>query len=530
MNKNILVVRLSSLGDVILTSAPILNLKINFPDSRIVYLTKEDYRSIVDCFDGIDEIITLPQSVSALDYFKLGLKLDDYSFDTIIDLHGSFRSWFARKIITADNKAVYPKRRLERLRIVKRHSIPAAWPHTIDLYNDCIQQLSGRVVCKRPVLYPITFEEGMLGRLSALFGQGRLVVIAPGAAHPDKQWSMERFTEVALQLHRSHGAGIIWAVTSIDKGKSQLEGKISADRFLELIDYPVDKLAGVMARADLAIANDSGIAHLSSAVGTPVITLFGPTHPSLGFAPCGLFDRVVDVDEPCRPCSLHGEKPCYRDERYCLHRITPEMVCETACDLLDSSVNSSRALFVDRDGTIIVDKNFLSDPDEIEFEPGAVEALRRGQAMGFKLVILSNQSGVARGYFGLETVERVNERLLSMLSAEKVQVDALYFCPHLAGGVVDEFALSCDCRKPAPGMAEEAARQLRVDLRRSYVVGDKIDDLDLARVIGARSFLVRTGYGKQQEQQLKAHSINSNLIVCDDLGSAVEQIRAIEGA
>lgn len=529
MKKNILVVRLGSLGDVILTSATVLNLKINFPDSHIVYLTKERYQPLVECFEGIDEIMTLPQSAGSVDYIKLVLDLDGYNFDSIIDLHGNFRSWLSRKIITANTRCVYPKRRIERLRIVKKHRIPTAWPHTIDLYNNCIEQLGGRVVCKRPIMRPPVAEREISSTLKPVENKGNVVVIAPGAAHPNKQWPMERFTEVAVNLHRSHGAVIVWAVTATDKGQSQLESKISADHFLELVDYPVDKLAGVIARSDLTIANDSGIAHLSSAVGTPVVALFGPTHPALGFAPRGLFDRVVDVDEFCRPCSLHGKKPCYRYDRYCFTRITLEMVCKAARDLLDSSVNSSRVLFVDRDGTIMIDKNFISDPDEIEFEPGSVQALRRAKAMGFKLVVLSNQSGVARGFFGLDTVERMNERFLSMLSAEGVKVDALYYCPHLADSDVEEFAIQCDCRKPAPAMAEEAACRLGIDLRQSYVIGDKIDDLNLGRVIGARSFLVRTGHGREQEQLMKAHGINDREAVCDDLQSAVEQIRAIEG-
>jgi D,D-heptose 1,7-bisphosphate phosphatase len=529
MKKNILVVRFSSLGDVVLTSATVLNLKVNFPNSHIVYLTKERYKPLVECFEGVDEIMTLPQSPGSIDHFKLTLKLDEYDFDSIVDLHGNFRSWLTRKIITADTRCVYPKRRIERLRMVKKHRLPAAWPHTIDLYNECVERLGGRVVCKRPIIKPSVAEKEISSILKPVENKKHVVVIAPGAAHPNKQWPMERFAEVAENLHRSHGAAIVWAVSATDRGQSQLKSKIPADYFLEPVDYPVDKLAGVIARADLTIANDSGIAHLSSAVGTPVVALFGPTHPALGFAPRGLFDRVVEVDEFCRPCSLHGEKECHRDKRYCFTRITPEMVYETACDLLDSAVNSSRALFVDRDGTIMVDKNFLSDPDEIEFVSGSVEALRFAKAMGYRLVVLSNQSGVARGFFGLDTVEKINKRFLSMLSAEGVQVDALYFCPHLADGTVDEFAVECDCRKPAPAMAEEAARSLRIDLRRSYVIGDKIDDLNLGQVIGACSFLVRTGHGREQEQLLKAHGINDRKTVCDDLQSAVGLISTGEG-
>lgn len=517
------------MGDIILTSATVLDLKINFPDSHIVFLTKERYRSLVACFEGIDEIVTLPEPAGSLDYVRLLLELDACDFDMVIDLHGNFRSWFARKMVTANTKVCYPKRRYERLMIVKKHRNPATWPHTIDLYNSCVEQLGGRVVCKRPVVKPSHLEKGISDRIEALVEKGRLVVMVPGAAHPNKQWPMERFAEVALQLHQSCSAAVVWAITSADKGKSELGSKIPGDYFFELVDCPVAELAGVISRAGMTIANDSGVAHLSSAVGTPVVAVFGPTHQSLGFAPRGLFDKVVEVDEFCRPCSLHGKKPCYREERYCFTRVTSEMVYETACNLLNSDINSSRALFVDRDGTIIVDKEFLSDPDEIEFERGAVEALRLAKGMGLKLVILSNQSGVARGLFGVDTVEQINERLLEMLSAKGVKVDALHFCPHLADGAVDEFAVACDCRKPAPAMAEEAARRLGVDLRRSYVIGDKVDDLNLGRVIGARSFLVRSGHGGLQEQQLKLNGItNKATIVFNDLLSAVKNIGAIE--
>ncbi|MFH1372662.1 MAG: HAD-IIIA family hydrolase [bacterium] len=526
MKRHLLVIRFSSLGDVVLTSATVLNLKLLYPDSRLVFLTKAAYQPIVKLFGCVDEIVTLPQPCGGRDYFNFLLDLDERQFDTVIDLHGSIRSWLARKIVTAGAKTVYPKRRWERLQIVRKHHLLLVWPHTIDLYNDCVEQLGGIALCRRPVINAPGTTTSPPNKLSATSDPGRQVVIAPGAAHPNKQWLLERFAEVATTLHRSHGVAIIWAITAADRGKVSLAERIDPRHFVELVDCPITDLAAVLEKADLTIANDSGVAHLSSAVGTPVLSLFGPTHPALGFAPRGLFDRVVEVEESCRPCSLHGKKPCYRSERFCFTRISPEMVSEMAGELLDVAVNSARALFVDRDGTIIVEKEFLADPDEIEFESGAIDALRKAQAMGFKLVILSNQSGVARGRFGLDTVERVNERLLSMLAAAGVEIAGLYYCPHYAGGVVEEFATRCRCRKPAPAMAEEAARQLGINLRRSYVIGDKADDVNLGRVIGARAFLVETGHGRNQEPLLSTGS--ERVTVCDNLAAAVERIRKLE--
>ena len=294
---------------------------------------------------------------------------------------------------------------------------------------------------------------------------------------------------------------------------------------MELVDFPVDQLAAVLARAELTIANDSGIGHLSSAAGTPVLAIFGPTHAVLGFAPRGLHDRVIGVDEYCRPCSLHGKKPCFREERFCLTRISPEQVAREAAEILDSGVNRAPALFVDRDGTVMVDKGYLSDPEQVELLKGSAEALRLAKAGSYRIVIVTNQSGVARGYFGTREVERTNGRLLELLAAEGVDVDGIYYCPHHSTeGKVPEFSIECQCRKPSSGMAEQAALDLGVDLRRSIVIGDTPADYDLGRIIGGQSLLVRTGYGAMTEEQLKSTGQMSSGCVFDDLLQAVEHV------
>lgn len=549
MKQPILLVRLSSLGDIVLSSATVLNFKINFPDRRLVFLTKEPYRPLVELFDGVDEVVTVSASASAREMAQVALKLDRYNFELIADLHGNFRSWVLRKVVTANAKLVYPKRRAERLRIVKTHRLPEVVPHTIDLYNDVLERLGKRVVARRPVIPRRSLDPA--AHLSSLPKGKPLVVVAPGAAHPTKQWDIERFAEVARLAHQQFDAVIAWVVVSTDAGKVRLGEEMPRGYFFEIVDLPIEQLAAVLSRASMTIANDSGVAHLSSAVGTPVVAVFGPTHPALGFSPRGLWDKVVQVDEPCRPCSLHGKKPCPREQRYCLTRITPEMVFEAVEEIMRATQVWRKALFIDRDGTIIADKHFLSDEEKIEFLPGAGEALREAQRAGFALVVLSNQSGVARGYFDIDTVERVNERFLSLLTMERfddessfdsqifldfykllrvttsrVEVDGLYYCPHYENGTNPLYAIPCRCRKPAPGMAEEAAEQIGIDLRRSYVIGDKLDDVNLARVLGAPPILVRTGHGKEQERLLEIYGMKDAVMVADDLRSAIAYITA----
>ncbi len=516
MKFKILVIRFSSLGDVILASAPVLNLKIAYPESTIFFLTKEKFAPIVGRFSAIDEVLTISNSPGIEDVFKAVKQIESQEYDLIVDLQGNFRSYLIRNLSFAGQKLVYARDRIERSRIVKIKVFPDQIIHTIDKYNSVVSLLDKYPVALRPVID---------AREDQKFSQTRQrVVMAPGASFPDKEWPVEQFAQVAEQLCQKHQAKIIWATTAGQDDKLKLEEKIGKECFIKLINYPLDHLADIIHSSDLCISNDSGIAHLSSAVGTPVLAIFGPTHPALGFAPRGLFDKIIEVDEFCRPCSLHGDKPCFRKERYCLTRISPEHIFSEASALLEKRKNQAGALFLDRDGTIIIDKPFDSNPDNIEFVPGSIEALLRAQKLGLKLVIVSNQSGVARGYFDLETAEVFSQVLVKKLNQKGVNIDANYFCPHYVHGTVAKYAIRCHCRKPSAGMAEQAARTLNLNLRHSYVVGDKLDDFNLGKVIGAAPFLVKTGQGQDYVGFLRKSYRNSENFICENLLEAVRRI------
>lgn len=512
-----LVIRFGSLGDVILTSPAVLNLKFHQPDSRLIFLTKKRFRGVAETLDGVDEVVTIPDHATPAQLFKVALQLEDVGFDRIVDLHGNPRSWFVRTVLTANRKVVYPKRRLQRRAAVRRHRkvIPNDFPHTIDLYNRAVASLGAGICARRPVL-----THGVLSLESASFVERNapVVLLAPGAAHPNKQWPLERFAALAERLTIDYHAGIVWALTGADAPSlASFRGK--GDNDLVLVDAPLGELAALLARVDLTVSNDSGLGHLSSAVGTSTLVLFGPTHPVLGFAPRGLRDRVVQVDEPCRPCSLHGAAPCFREERFCFTRLSVDAVFEAAAEMLDRRGRHA-ALLVDRDGTLIANKHYLSDPEEIEFIDGSIEALKLAREKGYRIVLVSNQSGVARGLFPIEKVHTVNDRITAMLRQHGVEIDGFYFCPHYPAGVPgNPYVMACECRKPAPGMAEQAALALNLDLRRAVVIGDSLADTNMARAIGARRVLVRTGYGNQYLPKIDAYTE-----VAEDLLGAVRSL------
>lgn len=142
-----------------------------------------------------------------------------------------------------------------------------------------------------------------------------------------------------------------------------------------------------------------------------------------------------------------------------------------------------RLALLDRDGTIIVDKVYLSDPDGIAFAPGAIEGMRLLRDAGFALVLITNQSGIARGFFDAATLKRIHDRLVSMLAAEGLRLEAIYVCPHQPGD-------GCDCRKPAPGMLRRAMRELGFGPDEAVMIGDSDADMGAAEAAGVRAVRV----------------------------------------
>ena len=172
------------------------------------------------------------------------------------------------------------------------------------------------------------------------------------------------------------------------------------------------------------------------------------------------------------------------------------------------------AVFIDRDGTIMIEREYLADPDGVQIIPGSFEALAALREAGFALVIVTNQSGIARGYYSIEDYQAVAARLDALLEEAGVAVDMTRFCPHHP-----DLGGTCPCRKPGTGMYLDAAEELGLDPARSYYVGDKLTDVMPALELGGRGILVRTGYGSE----LEASALEPILVV-DDLAAAAELI------
>ena len=166
-----------------------------------------------------------------------------------------------------------------------------------------------------------------------------------------------------------------------------------------------------------------------------------------------------------------------------------------------SSTSSARAVFLDRDDTIIRDTGYLSDPDDIEILPGAAEGLCALNRAGVPAIVVTNQSGIARGILDEKTLHVIHARLVKMLKDRGARIDALYYCPHHPEGTVARYRMQCDCRKPEPGMLRQAARDFGLDLASCYLAGDKAEDMEAIHRVGGTGILIRAGRAMELEKE-----------------------------
>jgi D-glycero-D-manno-heptose 1,7-bisphosphate phosphatase len=185
---------------------------------------------------------------------------------------------------------------------------------------------------------------------------------------------------------------------------------------------------------------------------------------------------------------------------------------------------SRRALFLDRDGTLVHPRHYPRRPEELTIFEGVPALLRRFQQRGWLVVVITNQSGVARGYLTEDDLSLMHASLAADLAQQGVRLDGLYHCPHHPEGVVRPFAVECECRKPRPGMLLRAARELRVDLGCSWFVGDILDDVEAGRLAGCRTALVDLGTESAPTSPLRTpHLVGRNTV------HALATIAAFEG-
>jgi heptosyltransferase II len=322
---DILIIRFSSLGDVVITSAAVEALKRNFPESHLYYLTKQPYSQIFENDERIFKVIGITGNESPFEIVKL---LGRKEFDAIVDLHGSIRSILVASALKSPKKYRIRKQSLaRRLMILSRNR----YRRLFDVLGNIMDTLKPLGVLWREMPKIFTDEKNAGIARSALNIENderdhRIIGIAPGSRHSTKMWNEHSFAGLADAITANGDVPVFLG----DKNDIPVIGRIGEMMGTEPVSLAgkidIAATVGVISQLDSLVTNDSGPMHIAGALGVPCAAVFGPTHPVLGFCPGYPSVSIFHSGVECSPCSIHGSSPCRMPSRFCMDDITVETI------------------------------------------------------------------------------------------------------------------------------------------------------------------------------------------------------------
>jgi len=333
----ILIIRLSSIGDIILTQPVVAKVRETFPEAEIWYLTKERYRTLPEHLGCAVTVLPYQESLT---FF---LKLAHNKFDLCLDLHNKFATWLIRQFLWRTHCLIYDKRRRLREAIVA-HRTTQGISSTLSLYASVLPKLARLYqipqISLKPEEYPrlvVSDDAQNDNQAGLLFPEGKkILALFPGAQHPTKCYPIEQYTDVIRLCPENWYVWLLGGPADIRLTR-ELHAALP-ERSLDLGGrFSLQELIYVINQANAVLSNDSGPMHIAAALGKPQLALFGSTHPRLGFAPQNAKARIICKDLDCQPCSLHGRTRCPQGHFACMRSIAPEEVVAALKTLLEDS-------------------------------------------------------------------------------------------------------------------------------------------------------------------------------------------------
>lgn len=507
--KKILIRGVNWIGDAVLIIPAIRAVRKGFPDAQISLLVKPWVAELFKGNPDVNEIILYEEKFHGISgKMRLAMMLRAKEFNTAILLQNAFDAALIAWIAGIPERIGY-SRDYRRLLLTKpvpvnRNTLKK---HHVYYYLDLLKEsLHVEPDSIEPLLY--LAEEEMNRARKMLHSELQthkseiLIGINPGATYGSaKRWMTERFASLIYKIIKELDGRILLfgsraeigiadeIMKEIDARNRAVSSQIRRDTSCILNmtgKTSLRELAALISECDVFITNDSGPMHMASALHVPVVAIFGSTDKA-ATGPFGKGHKIVSKDIACSPC-LEKECPVdstqYREGHLkCLADITTEDVLNALKEVLPKE----KAVFLDRDGTLNEDIGYLNSFENLKIFSGTPENLRRLKNAGFKLIGITNQSGIARGIVSEEFVQETNEYLQKTLA-----IDDFYYCPHHPDN-------GCPCRKPKPMLLRKARLEHRINLKSSYVIGDKTIDIFLAKAVGAKGILVMTGHDKESK-------------------------------
>ncbi|GKS64979.1 hypothetical protein YTPLAS72_22830 [Nitrospira sp.] len=554
------------IGDAVMCEPAIRGLRSLFPTAELTILAKPSIAELYTGCSGVDQVLVYDDQgshVGIAGKWVLAGLLRRHHFDLAVLFQNAFEAaflaWLAgiprRYGYATDGRVFF----LTQPVAVPR---PESLVHQVEYYWNMLKPLGVTGDAPLPTLHVSTDEDRLVDdRLaSAGIDSAHLMVgINPGSTYGSaKRWLPERFAEVTQrvvrQLEKEAGVGIAVAILG-GRGEESLGKNIASRLDCRSIvlsgTTTIRELMAVVKRCCLLVTNDTGPMHIAAAFGVPIVAVFGPTD-SRTTAPYGQEQAVVREPVDCAPCLL---RDCPIDHR-CMTRISVDRVHETALKQIsagritegrvspdklnsqepvtitakhsahqsgsESTILDGYTIFLDRDGTLNADPGYIKSPDLLELFPGVPEALAKLKRAGARLILVTNQSGIARGFLSHDDLAAIHTKLIHILDRAGASLEAIYFCPHHPND-------GCACRKPNRGMIDQAVRERRVDLNQAYLIGDQARDIELAKRVGVRSILVTTGVIRPQELEGLKASTGAPEWIASSLSDAVDWVLSDAG-
>ena len=515
--KRILVRGTNWIGDAVLTTPALMAIRKSFPKAKIALLVKPAIAELLHHHPAVDEIVLYrdPGPHAGLGgKLTLARLLRRGRYDLAILLQNAFEAAAITALASIPNRYGYAT---DGRSLLLTHRVPLTpkirRKHQAHYYLELLRPLGIPVEPEPSTLRTTPGEDAEAIEHLRAFGVDLMKVLIglnPGSIYGTaKRWLPERFAEVADRVAAEHGGVVlIFGGRGEEELGAAIAGKMTAPAIVLSGRTTVRRLMALIKQCRLFITNDTGPMHIATAFGVPTVAIFGPTDPATT-SPFGSRHELVRHPVDCSPCLL---RECPIDHR-CMQGISVEMVRAAAMRQIGtrsaSETESVPVVYLDRDGTLNFDPGYLNQPEQLRLLPGVGPAVARLNRAGFKTVVLSNQSGVARGLITQDQLEAIHQRLRELLAEDGAWLDGIFICPHHP----DE---GCICRKPAPGLVHRALQELGVFPGNAIVIGDKATDMELARNVGALAVFVRSGNAPEEEQaRMSERGLEPDYVACD---------------
>ena len=337
----ILVLRLSSLGDIVLASSFLQSCREHFPAARLDCVVREDFVPLATALPGVARVVAISRRAGPLQLLSVGAALAREPYEHVFDLHQSLRSRLLTWRLRGRLRPGFSKQELPRWLLVHTHrDLYARFGGARPLRERMLEPLRRLGLAPRLHDTQLVLHADARARAASLLGAGNgersWIAVAPGARWGSKRWPVERFAALVARLAAVPERRFVLLGAAAESPLAASVRAVSPAVTLDACGLDILETAAVLERCRLCVGNDSGLAHVAEAVGCPVLTFFGPTAPAFGYAPYRPASRALHRPPPCNPCSKNGCRPCHRPTHECMENISVDEASAVASAILAS--------------------------------------------------------------------------------------------------------------------------------------------------------------------------------------------------